>query len=405
MTSFFRIGSKSRLIVGVVAFCLFTDYLLYGAVTALMAHSPVKITGEEELALLYGAYAVSVLLLTPIFGYLGTRVGVRTTIICGAFLTAGAAVLFGVAENFFFSVIARLCQGAASAAVWTGGLALVAEYYIDRRVEMIGYAFTGSTAGSVLGPAIGGVLYRAGGYRLPFMTIGILGVIEVCLLIIILPKQHRPRAGTFGLRALLTNKSVVMCALAVALAAFAWGSMEPLLPARFERYGAKPEIIGLIFTAASVTYGLCAPLVGWTCRRLPVRKVIVLGTIGMAATLPLLGSFNGIVLTALALCLVNVTFAFMLNPASAELGNEVDRAGMSSYSAVYAVYNIVYSVGMLGTAALTSAAARSLGFFRFLLCVSAALILCTPLLMLPDSSRGTIIEASSALRREADPWE
>jgi predicted MFS family arabinose efflux permease len=395
--------SNSPMIVGVVAFSLFVDYLLYGVVTPLMAHSPFKISSEEDLALLYGAYAVSVLLMTPLFGYLGARIGVRTTIICGAALTASAALLFGVAENFLFSFVARLCQGAASAAVWTGGLALVAEYYVDRRVEMIGYAFTGSTAGSVLGPVIGGALYRVGGYRLPFVVSGILAVIVVCLLVIFLPRRRSSRPGTVDIHALLTNRSVVKCALAVALAAFAWGVIEPLLPVRLDRYGAKPEIIGLIFTASSVIYGVCAPLVGWICERLSIGKVILLGTIAVAATLPLLASFRGIVPTALALCLINGTFAFMLNPASAELGNAVDRAGISSYSAVYAVYNIVYSVGMLATTALTSTAARSLGFFRVLLCVSAVLILCTPLLMLADSPRRASTEASTGSRPDADP--
>ncbi len=389
-----EVSPQSRMIVWLVAFSLFVDYFLYGVVMPLTAHSPAKITSEEQLGLLFGGYAVSVLLMTPLFGYLGNRIGVRTTIICGAVLAACATAFFGAAGNFFFAFAARLFQGAASAAVWTAGLALVAEYYVHNRVEMIGYAFTGSTAGSVLGPVIGGALYRVGGYRLPFLITGILVVIEIGLLMLFLPRRRSPRRKTIHIRALLTNKSVAMSALAVALAAFAWGVIEPLLPARLGRYGAKPATIGLIFTASAIIYGFCAPLVGSVSERLAVRKVIVLGTIAMAATLPLLAAFQGTALIAVALCLVNGTFAFMLNPASAELGNAVDRAGMSSYSAVYAVYNIVYAVGMLAATALTSAALRSLGFFRVLLCVSAVLILCTPFLLLSDKpievSRGDV---------------
>ena len=51
-------------------------------------------------------------------------------------------------------------------------------------------------------------------------------------------------------------------------------------------------------------------------------------------------------------------FAFTLNPASAELGNAVDRRGLSCYAAVYAVYNIAYSVGMMATNGLAGIAAR-----------------------------------------------
>ena len=65
----------------------------------------------------------------------------------------------------------------------------------------------------------------------------------------------------------------------------------------------------------------------------------------MAFTLPFLGFFKGVILVGITVSLVNVWYAFMLNPASAELGNVVDRSGLSCYSACYAVYNIFYSVG------------------------------------------------------------
>jgi hypothetical protein len=51
---------------------------------------------------------------------------------------------------------------------------------------------------------------------------------------------------------------------------------------------------------------------------------------------------------------------------------------MSCYSAVYAVYNIVYSIGMLATATLASTAARVLNFWGVLLCASAILLLFVP---------------------------
>jgi MFS transporter, DHA1 family, solute carrier family 18 (vesicular amine transporter), member 1/2 len=104
----------------------------------------------------------------------------------------------------------------------------------------------------------------------------------------------------------------------------------------------------------------------------------------MAVALPLLGITQGIVLTGAALCLVSIAFAFALNPTSAELGNAVDRRGLSCYAAVYAVYNIAYSIGMIATNALAASAASSLGFQRVLLCASAALLVCVPLLLLKD---------------------
>ena len=112
--------------------------------------------------------------------------------------------------------------------------------------------------------------------------------------------------------------------------------------------------IGIIFTVSALMYFLSAPLVGRVSERMPIQKVIALGTIAMAFTLPFLGLFKGVILVGITVSLINVWYAFMLNPASAELGNVVDRSGLSCYSACYAVYNIFYSVGMLGTATLVS---------------------------------------------------
>src|SRR5215831_14199176 len=168
---------KSLIIPGVVAYALFLDYLLYGVAVPLTPHAPGNIQ-HEQLGLLYGAYAVSVLLVTPVFGYFGDRMGARATLSCGVILGGLSSVFFAIGSSFLVLTIAKLCQGAASAASWTAGLALIAEHYMERRVEMMGYALTGSTAGSVLGPLFGGLLHRVSGYALPFMATGGLFVVE-----------------------------------------------------------------------------------------------------------------------------------------------------------------------------------------------------------------------------------
>jgi len=94
---------------------------------------------------------------------------------------------------------------------------------------------------------------------------------------------------------------------------------------------------------------------------------------------------------AAALCLLNASFAFTLNPTSAELGNAVDRLGLNCYAAVYAVYNIAYSIGMMATDTLASLALKELGFFGTLLCAAMGLVLCTPLFLQRDAA-----EASAA---------
>jgi MFS family permease len=105
----------------------------------------------------------------------------------------------------------------------------------------------------------------------------------------------------------------------------------------------------------------------------------------MAAALPLLGLSRGAVATAIGFCLVSICYAFMLNPTSAELGNAVDRRGLSCYAAVYAVYNIAYAVGQMMASGFASLASSRLGFFHTMLIVGVVLVVFAPLLALKDS--------------------
>jgi DHA1 family solute carrier family 18 vesicular amine transporter 1/2 len=374
-------------VVGVVAFALFMDYLVYGLLVPLTPYSPAHATSEEQLGLLYGGYSVGVLFATPLFGYLGDRIGCRRPLIGAVVLLAMALALFCFAPVFYLLLLGRLLQGAASAAAWTAGLALIAEHYPDRRVEMMGYALMGSTAGSLLGPLIGGSLYEFGGYSVPFAVTGVLVVIEAGLCVSLLPREQGGGAqASSGIRALLLDKTVLVAAAAVALAAIGWGIIEPLLPAQLARSGVSAAAIGLIFTIGSVAYGLSAPVVSWVSNRVPIRRLIAGGTTAMAIALPFLSLYQGAVPAAIGLSAVSVCYAFMLNPTSAELGNAVDRRGLSCYAAVYAIYNIAYAVGQMAVSGFASAASARLSFPQLLLCVSAVLILFTPLLMLKDST-------------------
>ena len=180
---------------------------------------------------------------------------------------------------------------------------------------------------------------------------------------------------------------MLVSGFAVALAAFGWGIVEPLVPPRLgQRFAAEPWTIGAIFTAASIVYALAAPVVAAASRRGPLRFVVGCGTMALAISIVLLGVVDGIIPVAITICLISVAFAFTLNPASAELADAVDRLQLSGYASVYAVFNVAYSIGMIATTGFASAAFHILGYVPVLLWISLALIVCTPFLLLRVST-------------------
>ena len=371
-------------VVAVVAYAVFMDYFIYGLIVPLTPYSSAGTLGENHMALLYGSYAAGVLLATPLFGYLGDRFGCKRPMLIGVALSAVATLLFWSASGFVPLIVARLFQGAASAATWIAGLALVAEHYPTKRVEMIGFALMGSTAGSLIGPILGGTLLEFGGYGLPFIVTGGLVAIDAAMRVFLLPAGQAQTGASPDWRALLTDRAILVPALAVVLAALGWGIVEPLLPGRLDQAGATPTAIGAMFTIATIAYGLCAPLVGWVSERVPIKRVIAGGVVGMAVSCRRLGVRARHCADRRRALPREFAFAFALNPTSAELGDAVDRRGLSCYAAVYAVYNIAYSIGMIATNVLAASAASSLGFQQVLLCASAALLVCVPLLLLKD---------------------
>jgi DHA1 family solute carrier family 18 vesicular amine transporter 1/2 len=375
------VDTRQFRVLGVVTFALFMDYLIYGLIVPLAPYSPAGAMSEDRLALLYSFYALGVLAATPLFGLLGEWIGYRRPMILGAALSGIAILLFWLAPNLPLLLLARLFQGASAAASWTIGLALIAEHCVQNRVRMMGYALVGSTAGSIVGPIMGGGLQQMGGYSLPLAVTAGLVAVDFTLRALVLPAEQAQARSSPDLLSLLLDKSVLVPALATALAAFGWATVEPLLPAFLERGSATSTEIGLVFTVAPIVYGLCAPLVGWTSERVAIRWVIVFGVVGMACSLAAISQLSGIVAIGCGVCVLSAAFAFTLNPASAELGNAVDRRGLSCYAAVYAVYNIAYSLGMLATNGLAGTVVRWASVPQILLGASVMLLICIPLLL------------------------
>jgi DHA1 family solute carrier family 18 vesicular amine transporter 1/2 len=365
----------------IVAFALFMDYLVYGAIIPVTPYAAGGVLTASHVAMLFAVYAAAVFVATPIAGYAGDRFGYRTTLTLGAALLVLSLALFWWSPQLPVLVIARLAQGAASAFTWTIGLSLIAEQYVARRVEMMGFALVGSTAGSLAGPLLGGGLYTIGGYALPFAVACGLAMVNFVLCLVALPADRKQRTGAVPYRALLSDPAILVPALAVALAALGWGIIEPLLPQHLSRAGdVAPWLIGALFTVGALVSGIAAPIVSWASQRVTTIRLTTGGAVAMACALPILGAVTNPVAVCGVLAVVSFSFAFLLNPTSAALADAVDRRGSTCYAAVYAVYNIAYSVGMIGASSFVSLAAP-LGIIGTYLCASGTLLLCAPLLL------------------------
>jgi MFS family permease len=359
-----------------VTAAVFDDGFLYGMMVPLSSDSPAGVQDPWLLGVLYGGYALGTLVGAPLFGVLSDRRGPRRPLLWGWGLQALATLLFGVAGGFAALLAGRLCQGAASAASWTAGLALVAERYPDERTRELGVVMMGNTGGLLLGPVSGGFLAQWGGYRLALAVAG--GAVAVDGLLratLVAPAPHAA-APPGELGRLLRDGAVLAAGLFVALAAFSWSLIDPLLPLHLAHHaGISPATVGVLFTVASAAYGLAAPGIAWAALRWGSWPTMVAGGVAMAAGLPLLVLPTAVAPAAAVLVAVNLAYGLIANPALADLGDAVDRRGSGAYGAAYAVYNMAYAVGAVGSDVTTGALSRAVSFEGSLWAVSAALLL------------------------------
>jgi MFS family permease len=391
MTWIDKLRSSPKMMLVVVAFALFVDYYVYGMVAPLASVSPAHIEDESIISLLYGAYALGLIIATPILGIITDRIGRRKPMLTGIVLLVFSMALFAMGTNKEALFAARMLEGAAAACTWTAALALAAEYFVVNRVQAMGIAMLGGTTGSVLGPLIGGKMFDIGGYLAPFYVACALVAIDAVLRFVFIPAKKGVEAQqawkeTFSeLGGIVTDKSVIAAAFAVALAAASWAIMEPLFPMHVKKIAhASPTEIGALFTVSNLIYAFMAPVVAWVSDRLGVRHTTILGLVLTAIMLPMLALSPNMIFASIALCSVSVAYAFTLNPTSAELGNAVDRRGSTSYAVAYAIYNLAYSLGMICTDSYVEYVtdqAHKLQLLHILLIMSGMFLLCVPMFL------------------------
>lgn len=100
----------------------------------------------------------------------------RGPLLCGLLSLAAATGLLCIGTSVPILVVGRMFQGISAALVWTVGVALLLDTVEKDAVgQAMGYVSLGMTAGTVLGPLLGGLVYHAGGYYAVFgMAFGVI---------------------------------------------------------------------------------------------------------------------------------------------------------------------------------------------------------------------------------------
>ena len=238
-----------------------TAFGAHGIAANLGGHSTDAVTSLMVLGGLLALYDGAEVLLKPVFGTLADRVGARPVLLGGLVAFAAASAVYVVADSPGWLWATRLGQGAAASAFSPSASALVARL---NPAAKHGRAFGSSgfykSIGYTLGPLLGGVLVWAGGLRLLFTVLAVLGAAVAtwaALAVPAVPPLPKARQTVLDLARRLTTPAFLTPTAALAAATAALSVGVGFLPVSGRAAG-----LGTVATGAAVSVlAACAALV------------------------------------------------------------------------------------------------------------------------------------------------
>ncbi|MCQ4213406.1 MFS transporter [Streptomyces longispororuber] len=354
-----------------------TAFGAHGIAATLGGGADDAVTSLLVLGGLLALYDGAEVLLKPLFGTLADRVGARPVLLGGLVAFAVASAVYALADSPGRLWAARLGQGAAASAFSPAASALVARLNpAAKHGRAFGsYGFYKSI-GYTLGPLLGGVLVWAGGLRLLFTVLAVLGAavaLWAALTVPVVPPLPKARQTVVDLARRLADPVFLTptAALAAATAALSVGvgflpvagrvaglgtvatgaavSLLAACAALVQPRAGRALDEGRLDTRTGLAAGLAATAAGLACAMLP-------GLTGILLAAALIGFGTGLITPLGFAALASQTPRERLGQTmgAAELGRELgDAGGPLLVAGVASLATLTYGFGAL--ALLTAA--------------------------------------------------
>ena len=370
-----------------------------------------------ESSLVFSAFSLSELVSFPATGWLAPRLGVTRLYHAGVAIAGVTGVAFGllsfVTDGAAFlaaSVAVRVAEAVGTAAVQTAARTIVANQFPDRLSTVLGFIEAMSGAGLCLGPAMGGALYRLGGYGLPFYLLGGLHLAVLAGSLAVMPaveraegavqklgEQQEDRDADGGWRRrwrrsrflqmlllMMRTADNWLTSTALLVVAINWLSVDPNMEIYVhDTLQIEPAELGLFFLGSFLAYAVAG--VAWGRVSDAVDNTFLLvsaflwmtalgvllippsSVLGLAPSRTLLGVGMGVRELFQAGAYLTLLGLLLRRSVAAGLPDDVHGQAL-----VAAVYGTVYSVGKVAGPVLGSLLIELIGFPGLGTCLGAA---------------------------------
>ncbi|XP_056445805.1 MFS-type transporter SLC18B1-like isoform X2 [Gadus chalcogrammus] len=235
-----------------------------------------KGASQTVVGLIFGCYALSNFIGSLIMGRYIVQIGAKLMLVSGLFVSGGCTIMFGFLDrapsgSVFISLcfIVRSVDAMGFAAAFTSSTALASKVFPHNVATILGslQIFTG--LGLILGPPLGGWLYQAAGYELPFLVLGCILLLMVPFNMIVMPSCDADPSEDSFIKLLRLPKVLLLCFFIFTFSS-GLGFLDTTLSLfAMDKFHLSPSHVGLIFLAFSLPYCLSSPLLGFFADKYP----------------------------------------------------------------------------------------------------------------------------------------
>lgn len=328
----------------------FVDMVGFAMVLPLLPYYATSLgVNAATVGILVSAFSLAQLASAPTWGRLSDRYGRRPAILVGLGITAGAYVLFGLADSVWILLASRVIQGLGA-----GTIGVVQAYVADasapeERTKSLGWLSAVTSLGAVVGPAFGALMVTAMGRRGPgFAAAGLAALVAGFAWrflrdarIDTATAEHRApeeMSGFVAIRRVLTRWDEpaprLIWIYAVAVGAF-YGTVPTMPLLLSERLGITEHTVGyVIMYLGGMGVVVRSLFLGRLVDRLGEERLSRLGIGLLAAGLALLGVAHTYPALVASLTLMPLGTAFLFPCVSGRLSRVVGRRQRGLYMGV-----------------------------------------------------------------------
>ncbi|XP_065056278.1 MFS-type transporter SLC18B1-like isoform X2 [Rhopilema esculentum] len=243
----------------------------------------------------------------------------------------------------------------------TSALAMVANTFQSNMSPAIGVLEAFSGFGFMAGPPIGGFLYNAGGFKLPFLAVGVTALLFFFPLYFILPAikiEKVPKNDNVKLIQAMKIPVVFFMGVITICTGMALSFLDPILQRHLNNtFNLGTVKVGFVFLIWGAAYAISAPGLGTLAEKTDTRYAICSGAIICGLSFPLLGPPpfisaipSALWLNCIALGTTGLGLALYMVPSLSDMCKSATRYGMSAdlstQSALASIFNSALHTGM-----------------------------------------------------------